>query len=640
MFIIKIGKRILYFNVPMSEKIKILILSTVVFIFAFFSAAKPQSVIVDTVNLGVFSEENGNFNDSIPQNEPEKNGFNNYFYRYLFSPSRAYVDKKELALIYYGQMQGKTISKINVTALEAFGPTTEDTTKQAKSWIERTANAIHTKSNLNTMQKMLMFSTGDTINPELMYENERIIRSLPYIRDVRFLLEQDTINPDYVNVHVITKDRFSFGASGHISGGTSSADFEIYNNNIFGVGHEISLRLDAHLNRQPNMLNRQSNMGFETFYTINNIRGKFINISTGYMDTYLREGFSFVLNKPFITPSIKWGYGSSASRMYRTNHIYDSDPFKSENSLSLSLLSAWVGRSFQIKPEYANGSQIVISAAFYNRTFFRRPDFRLTDNEYFSNSIFYLAGITFTQRKYIQDQLVYSYGITEDIPKGFKNELVYGYDNNEFGNRHYLHLSLSNGNFLINRDNYLYLTGSIGGYFRNNTFSQGQIQGSMSYISRRIKAGRKTFRLFLKSNYLQGINRFEIENINLSQNDEIRGFKSLKTIGKQKLSADLEYVLFLRKEILKFNIALFTFADVGVIGSNKKLIFTQDYYSGFGLGLRLHNENLVLKTFQLRLAFYPLRPDDMRFMGFAINEQLKNNFYSFEPKAPQPLVFR
>ena len=616
----------------MGYKFKIFLFSAVIFLFAFSFVAKSQLVEVDTVNFGAFLEKNEDFNDSIPENKSEKNRLVKYFYRYLIPPSRAYIDKEELALNYYGQMQGKTISKINVTALEVFGPTAEDTTKRAKSWIERTANSVHIKSNMNTIQKMLMFDVGDTINSELMYENERIIRSLPYILDVRFFLEQDTINPDCVNVHVITKDRFSFGVSGSISG-TSSANFELYNQNIFGVGHEILFRFVGHLQRQPYM-------GLETFYTINNIKGKFINISTGYMDTYLREGFSFVLNKPFITPSIKWGYGSSAFRMYRTNQIYDNDPFKSESPLSLSLLSAWIGRSFQINSEYGSGSQIVVSAAFYNRTFFQRPSLLLPENEYFSNSTFYLAGITFTQRKYIQDKLVYSYGITEDIPEGFKNELVYGYDVNEFGDRHYLHLSLSNGNFLINRDSYLYMTGGIGGYFRNNKFSQGQIQGGMSYISRRINAGRKTFRLFLKSNYLRGINRFEIENLNLNQHDEIRGFTSSKAIGKQKLSADLEYVLFLRKEILKFNIALFTFADVGIIGSNKKLIFTQDYYGGFGLGLRLHNENLVFKTFQLRLAFYPLRPGDMSFMGFIINEQLKNNFYSFEPKAPQPLIFQ
>jgi c-di-GMP-binding flagellar brake protein YcgR len=42
-------------------------------------------------------------------------------------------------------------------------------------------------------------------------------------------------------------------------------------------------------------------MGLETFYKINNIRGKFIDISAGYMNTFQKEGFSFVLGKRFYT---------------------------------------------------------------------------------------------------------------------------------------------------------------------------------------------------------------------------------------------------------------------------------------------------------------------------------------------------
>lgn len=611
----------------MNHWLKIQFLVTAVFAFAL--AAEAQLVEADTLPL---PEAGANMAYPVTEQRAERNIFTKYFYRYLFSPSIEYSDREEFSLHYYRQMQGKKILNISINAIDVFGPTVEDTTRKAKNWIERAANSIHITSNLNTIQRMLMFNTGDTVSAELMYENERIIRSLPYISDVRISLEQDTVNADGVNVHIITKDRFSFGVSGGING-TSSGNAELYNKNIFGVGHEISLRFVGNINRQPYM-------GLETFYSINNIRGKFINISAGYMNTYLREGFSFVMSKPFITPLIKWGYGGSVIRMYRTNRIYDTDHITTDSPFSLSLINAWGGRSFQINQSRGNSSQIVVAAGVYNRTFLQLPEMSFSDHKYFSNSTFFLAGLTFTQRRYIQDQLVYSYGITEDIPKGFKNEFVYGYDVNEFGNRHYFHLSLSNGNILINRDGYMYLTGGIGGYFRDGEFFQGQIQGSANYISRQINAGRKTFRLFLKSHYMLGINRFEIENLNLGLNNEIRGFTSSQATGKQKLSVDLEYVLFLRKEKLKFNLALFSFANVGIIGSNTELIFTQNYYSGFGLGMRLHNENLVLKTIQLRLAFYPFHPGDMGFMGFILNEQLKNNFYSFEPQAPQPLIFQ
>jgi hypothetical protein len=120
--------------------------------------------------------------------------------------------------------------------------------------------------------------------------------------------------------------------------------------------------------------------------------------------------------------------------------------------------------------------------------------------------------------------LIYSYGVTEDIPEGFKNELVYGFDANEFGNRHYAHLFLSNGNLLVNKQGYLYLSGGIGGFFKDNEYEQGQIQGSLNFISKQVHAGRKRFRLFVRANYLLGIRRFEIENLTLNRNDNMCSF--------------------------------------------------------------------------------------------------------------------
>ncbi len=570
------------------------------------------------------------FYDSL-QYKANKNKITRLFYNFLISEPKKDTVKKAAAIDYYHQMEGKIISDIDIKPLDVFGPTFQDTSRQAKSWLEKTANAIHTKSNLSTIRKLLMFNVGDFIDPEVLYENERIIRTLPYIKDVRFILEQDSIYAGLVKVHVITKDRFSLGVSGALNGGSSAA-LEVYNQNVFGIGHEISLGFVGHLHRQPYL-------GVETFYKIHNIRGKFVDVSAGYINTYKEEGFSFILDKPFITPTINWGYGASALRMLRTERLFDEDPVKTEIPMNLTYLNAWAGRSFDIVPSVWENAQLVFTAGIMNRNYYERPEPAPDENQYFSNSTFYLSGISLVQRKYVQDQLVYSYGITEDIPKGFKHEIVYGFDANEFGNRNYMHLYLSNGNLLSRGEGYLFLAGGIGGYFRGMDYEQGLIEGDMNFISGQINAGRKRFRLFVRTNYMIGINRFHIENLNLSRNDYIRGFSSRETVGKQRLSFDLEYVMFIRREFYGFNMAVFGFGDLGIIGSNKQLIFTQNYYSGIGLGLRLHNENLVFKTFQLRFAFYPFHPDDMGLVGFILNEQQKKNFYNFEPTAPRPLEF-
>jgi len=617
----------------MTKRVSVTTVKFLAFIFflSLFFNGKGQVTGNDTLIIPPDKNKYDQFYDSLANRARQKK-ITSFFYDALISRPGPYIDRKTLSLEYYKKSEGKIIAGISITPLEVFGPTFEDTTRQARSVVEKLANSIHTKSNLNTIKNMLLFKVGDFLDPEILYESERLIRNLPYIHDIRFIIKQDSTFQGIVDIHILTKDRFSLGASGGVEG-SSSADLELYNQNIFGVGHEISFRFVGHINRQPYM-------GLETWYNINNISGKFINITAGYSNTYRQEGFSLMFDKPFITPSLKWGYGLSGSRYFRSDRLYENDPIEYPLPINILNLSGWTGHSFQIKPDNPKNSQMVIATAFYNRKFYDQPIPPPGESRYFSNGTFLLTGLTFTQRRYIQDKLVYSYGITEDIPEGFKNELVYGYDFNEFGNRHYAHIYLSNGNLLVNSQSYLHLAGAIGGYLKNMQIEQGQIQASLNYISRQIYAGRQRLRLFLRTNYMLGIRRFEIETLNLNRDEHIRGFTSKEAVGKQRLSVDLEYVLFLRREIYKFNMALFGFADIGIIGSNRNFILYENYYTGIGLGMRLHNENLVFKTFQIRLALYPLHPSDMSFAGFIVQERLKKDFYTFQPFAPQPLRFQ
>jgi len=605
-----------------------LIITILLPLFIFSTAQNVKDTIVEKNNIRQNEEF---FYDSLKHKASQKK-LTQMLYDFLISPPRPYVDKKALALNYYNQLDGKVIAEINIQALDVFGPSFKDTARKAKSWIERSANSIHTKSNLNSIRKLLLFKVGDFVDAELIYENERIIRSLPYIKDVQFILEQDSVYEGLVNVTVLTQDRFSFGVSGGVEGSDAAA-FEVYNQNIFGVGHEISIRFLGNIRTQPYL-------GLETFYNIKNIKGKFIDISAGYLNTYRNEGFTFSFNKPFITHSIKWGYGAQASRLFRTDRVYEDDPIESITPLDLSYYSAWLGRSFPIKPTTQKNTQLVLSTNFLHKYFYQRPETLPGIIQYYSNSAFILGGITFSQRRFVQDQLVFSYGVTEDIPEGFKNELVYGYESNkELGNRHYAHLFFSNGNLLINRKGYLYLAAGIGGYFNKAGYEQGEINATVNFISKQINAGKKRFRFFTRADYTLGIRRLDIEYLNLKTDNHIRGFNSKEAIGKQRLSLNLEYVLFLRREFYKFNMALFGFTDIGVIGTNKEFILTQNYYSGIGLGIRIHNENLVFKTFHLRLSFYPFHPNDINAVGFILAEQSKREFYSFEPVAPEPFRF-
>ncbi len=606
---------------------KQIILFGIFFLGVFSSHA--QKNFVDSTQVD-YQFKHTSFYDSL-EYRAGKNKVTGWLYDMLVSSPAPQLDEKTIALNYFKSFEGMLIEKIEIKPLDVFGPTLTDTTKTSDKWIDRAANKIHNNSNLNTIRKQLLFEIGDAIDPELFAENERIIRQIPYLRDVRFIIERDSVYSAFAIVTVLTKDRFSWGVSGGVSG-IKAGDIAIYNKNVLGIGHEISLRFVGHLDKDPKL-------GVETFYRINNLGGHFMNIDMGYLNTYQREGVLFNLQKPFISNEIKWGYGLIASRLFRTSKITEDHPIELDDPISVSYNNIWVGHSFDLKRMGGLTRQLTPATGIHNLYFFDVNKIPEGSEHFFSNRTLYLAGLTWSQRMYVQDKLIYSYGIIEDIPIGFKQEMYYGYDANQFGDRHFLQLFSSNGLLLPHRG-YLYFSTGINGYFKNHVFEEGLVRADVNFFSGIRTSGNKMVRSFIKMNYTLGLKRYPFEYLTIGGENYIRGFRSNNATGQQRLTLNMEHVIFLPREIYGFKMAFFGFADLGIIGQNKQLIFKEDYYAGLGLGIRLHNENLVFNTFQLRLAFYPFHPDDMSVAGFIFDEQSKTRFNSLEPTAPQPIPFQ
>lgn len=591
---------------------------------------QAQEQQTDSVSNRAASSEQ--FYDSL-KHKAYRSGITRLFYDNLISGnSKTDQAKLEMELLRMSALEGKTISSIRIQQLDIFGPSFSDTARVSKTWPGQTANKLHTQTNERIIRKNILIEVGDTLNVEVVLDNERIIRSLPFIKDVRFFVEKDSLSEDHVHLIVLTKDVFSFGIGGSVDG-LKGGSLEMYNHNIWGAGHQISAKVVGHVDKEPGL-------GFEGFYTINNIGGNFVNISLGYADTYVRKGAALIFEKEFLRSATRWGGGFTVFRWKQADRLIDDGPLIRDLDLDYRHLDIWGGYAFQLNKEQAyKNSQLVLAGRTRFYDFFKRPDPDPRNNQYFANSKFYLASLSLSKRNYFRDYLIYSYGITEDIPKGFLHEWVFGFDNNEFTDRWYTHLYFSSGNFMKYKPSYLYVSAGLGGFFNSRKYEQGQIELNGEFISRLFRTGIKSFRQFIKMNYILGIRRFDVEELYLSRDYGIRGFSSELPTGKQRLSLKFESVLFTPKHVLDFNFAFFGFVDVGVIGSNKHFIFNEDYYAGIGAGVRIRNENLVFRTLQLRLSYFPNHPADTGFFGFDFNERNKSGFYSFQPRKPDLLRF-
>jgi len=576
-------------------------------------------------------KDNRLFYDSL-QVKASRHKVTRWLYDWIIASKSDSVDQKVLSYEYYRTFEDKVIGSITIKSLDVFGPDFSDTTKTATIWLEKTANKLHSKSNLSVIKKNLWIKEGQLVDPELIMDNERLLRSLPYLKDVRIIIKPRPLNDDMVDLLILTKDVFSFGLSGSV-GSINKGEVGIYDKNIFGIGHEIGVKLIGNTDLVPHI-------GLEAYYGINNFDGNFVNFMAGYANNYIRDGFFISFERDFLRPQSVYAGGLTAYRSFRANNINLNDLVTSPTPLDYLYLDAWYGR--RLKREINSDDdrfQVNVSGRVRYTSFNDRPLPDANNKQFFANSTLYLGSVSFSHRSYERDHLIYSYGITEDIPKGYLHELVFGYDHNEFGDRWYSHLFLSTGNLFRNKPFYFYTSLGIGTFWKPTGTEQGMADFKANFISPLFVIWNSPTRQFIKLNYTRGINRFEIENLLLRDKDGIRGFGSEIGKGKQRLALNVENVFFQKRSIVNFRTAFFSFFDVGIVGPANESIFKQNYYAGIGLGLRIRNENLIFKTIQIRLAFYPNHPSDVSSFGFLMDEISKTRFYSFQPRGPEPLRF-
>jgi len=575
---------------------------------------------------------NVHFYDSLAV-KASKHKLTRWLYGSMFCQPQSQTSRNIQSNEYYNSFKGKTIASISVRSLKVFGPTFDDTLRRTDIWVEKVANSLHSKSNLYVIRKNLWIKEGQTVDPDLMMDNENLLRNLPYLKDVRIIITPRPLNENLVDVLILTQDIFSFGVTGSL-GNINRGQVGIYDKNILGVGHEISTTIVAHTDMTPHI-------GFESYYSINNVAGNFINLSTGYANTYQKESFMFSLGRDFLRPQTVNAGGLSVFRSLRYDRMSISDQVVSKTPLNYISVDNWYGRKLDLGiNERDRRFQTTLAGRVRLTHFYSMPTPEEVNNQYFANSIMYLASISFSHRSYIRDYLIYSYGITEDIPKGYLCELVAGFDNNEFGNRWYSHLFLSTGNMFHKKPFYFYSSLGFGSFFNHNGTQQGLLDVKIDFISKLFNVFNVKARQFVKLNYTLGINRFDVENLLLRTDYGIRGFSSQIGKGQQRLVLNIEDVFFQKKSVLNFQSALFSFVDLGLVGPSNESIFRQKYYAGVGVGLRIRNENLVFKTIQLRLAYYPNLPSGVPDVGFIIDGVPKNRFYSFQPRGPEPLTFQ
>ncbi|GAA0894430.1 hypothetical protein GCM10009122_41110 [Fulvivirga kasyanovii] len=563
-----------------------------------------------------------------------KTRFTKELYRLLFNDVKKEEDKKAepKAIITngnYKKYEGQVINNIRIKKLEVFGTRITDTTKNYDSWAINIANDMHVYTRSRIIKSNIFFKEGDRVDPGLLTDSERILRNLPYVKDARIYVISRKGVPG-VEVLIIVKDIWSI--SGEISvDNVERSDFAVIDKNFLGLGHEFRNEFLYNTEYVPKI-------GYSGTYSVNNIYKTFITGEVNFARSEPLDRAGVRIYRNFITPEIKYAGGIDINKSnILLNRIFPDTTIEFYTKFNQQDL--WLGRSWLIS-ETDDGvrTNIQVGARFDRTRYLDRPVVEKDTNQQFFDRNLYLVSVGFSQRSYEKSALILGYGRTEDIPSGYLLEFTTGKEVNEFYNRTYLGWRLSTGRY-FGRLGYIRPSLHLGGFVRKSRVDQGVFSLQGDYFSPLYRVKKFNFRQFLRLRYTTGINRYDNEYININNQNGVRGLNYTFLRGTRKLSFSSETVAFTPYYIIGFRFAFFAFFDLALVNADNSKLLKNQLYQGYGLGVRLRNENLAINTIQIRLAWYPVTPPTTSGLGFDLSGQAPLRIADFRIEEPSVIGF-
>jgi hypothetical protein len=519
---------------------------------------------------------------------------------------------------FYDEYEGKIIRNRKVIRLNAFGTDLDDPEDYKPSRTEKLLNSTYTKTKRFILNQYLLFKAGDTISPLQIADNERLLRRLPYIDDAHITIMP--VDSNLADVTIILREKYPYGADVRFNG-IEKGKVRLYDWNLAGLGHELALAVPYDFSEYPYP-------GFGIEYSVKNIARSFSDLVLEFSDGLGSTCLGGEYKRHFVTSETKYAW--SASIKY-TRTTEDLDTMSIPVPLNFTWQDYWGARSLMLDRESV--TRLIISGRYVQNRVFKRP--KIDEISYYRLQNYQLVtgSLAVSSQRFINTSLIYSYGRTEDIPFGYLIELTGGREKNEFKWRTYAGLKLAWGN-IFTRAGYIYSDLTLSTFNNNGTAEQGELQADLRYFTPLIQAGRSKIRTFVNFSYTRGINRYTDELLYLRDNDFVRGFSNDSISGITRLAASVEPVVFIRQPIAGFRFAIFAFADAGLLLNES---FTEGAYylvPAIGAGVRIRNDQLVLNTLQIRLAWYPNTPPYSVAPWISAAGIMKLKPPGFEPEPP------
>lgn len=498
---------------------------------------------------------------------------------------------------------GRHVRMVEVRVLDPFGFDLLDSTAIPTVWVQRAGNSLHRTTREYLVREFVLVKKGEAFDPLEAVESERLLRATPMVNDARIFVTPVHGGTDTVDVHVLVLDKWSLEAWLDIAG--EAGRVTVVDRNLLGLGQEVQV--------QPTFTPDQGLERLDARHAVYNIKGTYISSLVDYAVTDLSERLGARLDRPFFSPLTKWAGAASVAWAWTRIPITNADGSTvREDRIEPFDVDTWIGRSFPLAPGRTNAarSSAIVAGTRYMRTrYAARPAIDSTGIQAYPQSDIVLVGLGLSVRQYYRERYLYRFGAVEDVPEGLLVKLTTGLRYRELTSRTgYTGLEVSRGRH-YHGFGYASVALGVGTFWQGGQSLDARYRAELRYFTDLFRMGRWYLRQFVSISGASITRQLPTERMDLN-GDILYGFRSAQVSGTHRELLKLETVAYAPWRVLGFRFAPVLLAGFATIGREADPLFSGRIHSAFGLGILVRNENLLVKTFEVSLSFYPYVPEE------------------------------
>jgi hypothetical protein len=540
------------------------------------------------------------------------------------------VFKNEFA---FEKFKGKIINQIQISSV-SYETSFNDTMQSGKKIKRAVEEVLYNSTTNKTMLRNLFFTTGDTLYPYLIADNEKFLRELAFIQDARIIASIDPADSNGVVINIQWKDIFPFGGSANL-GSLQSFNAEVNHNNLLGLGDKIQINALYDLDRRP-----LAATGFE--YIKRNLFGSFLNLTVGidkfkpaFNSGRREEHARYIKGElPLVSPYHSFTGGFEFGKYEANNNYNTLLSYQHHYKYAYGIMDGWmginIGAGLRIKDNLQTRLRKFISFRAVSKRFSHLPDTAILKyNIHYSNIDAGLIAFNIFKQEYYHTNYIYGFGRNEDVPEGYNLSVVSGLTQRNSRTRPYIGIDYER-DYFTNQENYTNFILKIGGYMHNGSLEDISFLSSLNYFTalKKLSNPKWSKRNFVELSATQQLNTILNEPLFLRSEFGIPTFRNDNIQAATRVSCNLESVYYNMVKYYGFSFAPFVFVNTSYIKLIGEAIQKGSIYTALGLGCRTRNENLVFGTIELKAYYYPRTISNMTPLNVTLTTGLRFRYNS------------